>query len=181
MIVKESPLKGCFIIEPKVFGDERGSFFESFNQKIFEEKIGLKINFVQDNQSSSNRGVLRGLHLQKGEFAQTKLVRVIQGKVLDVVVDVRPNSKTFGQTFSCILSAENNKQLFIPKGFLHGFSVLEDNTIFAYKCDNYYNNEYEDGVLYNDLELNINWKLKNDEIILSKKDEKLKTFKEFIN
>jgi dTDP-4-dehydrorhamnose 3,5-epimerase len=174
MIVKESPLKGCFIIEPKVFGDERGSFFESFNQKIFEEKIGLKINFVQDNQSSSNRGVLRGLHLQKGEFAQTKLVRVIQGKVLDVVVDVRPNSKTFGQTFSCILSAENNKQLFIPKGFLHGFSVLEDNTIFAYKCDAYYNKESEDGVVFNDPKLNIDWKLKEEEIVLSDKDKQLK-------
>jgi dTDP-4-dehydrorhamnose 3,5-epimerase len=181
MIVKETHLKGCFIIEPKVFEDNRGYFFESFNQKIFEEKIGLKINFIQDNQSISNRGVLRGLHLQKGEFAQAKLVRVITGEVLDVVVDARKDSKTFGQTFSCVLSGANNTQLFIPKGFLHGFSVLEDNTIFAYKCDNYYNKEYEDGVLYNDLELNINWKLKNDEIILSKKDEKLKTFKEFIN
>jgi len=180
MIVKETPFKDCFIIEPKIFDDGRGSFFESFNQKIFEEKIGLKINFLQDNQSISNRGVLRGLHLQKGKFAQTKLVRVIQGKVLDVVVDAREGSETFGQTFSCILSGENNKQLLIPKGFLHGFSVLEDNTIFAYKCDNYYNKESEEGVLYNDVELNINWGLKRDEIILSEKDKKLKTFKEFI-
>jgi dTDP-4-dehydrorhamnose 3,5-epimerase len=179
MIVKESPLKGCFIIEPKIFDDGRGSFFESFNQKIFEEKIGLKINFLQDNQSISNRGVLRGLHLQKGKFAQTKLVRVIQGKVLDVVVDAREGSETFGQTFSCILSGENNKQLLIPKGFLHGFSVLEDNTIFAYKCDVFYNKESEDGVVYNDAELNIDWVLNEEEVILSDKDKNLLSFKKF--
>jgi dTDP-4-dehydrorhamnose 3,5-epimerase len=176
MIVKESPLKGCFIIEPKIFDDGRGSFFESFNQKIFEEKIGLKINFLQDNQSISNRGVLRGLHLQKGKFAQTKLVRVIQGKVLDVVVDAREGSETFGQTFSCILSGENNKQLLIPKGFLHGFSVLEDNSIFCYKCDIYYHPEAEDGVIYNDKDLNIDWKLNEDEVLLSEKDKNLRTF-----
>ena len=176
MIVNESPLKGCFIIEPKIFDDGRGSFFESFNQKVFEEKTGLKFNFIQDNQSISNRGVLRGLHLQKGEFAQAKLVRVTKGKVLDVVVDARKDSKTFGHTFSCVLSGKNNIQLFIPKGFLHGFSVLEDDTIFAYKCDNYYNKEYEDGVLYNDLELNIDWMLMEEEIVLSEKDKQLKRF-----
>lgn len=176
MKVTETYLKGCFVLEPKIFGDGRGSFFESFNQKVFEEKIGLKVQFLQDNQSISQKGVVRGLHLQKGEFAQAKLVRVIQGEVLDVVVDVRKNSKTFGQSFSCILSGENNKQLFIPKGFLHGFSVLEDNTIFAYKCDNYYSKESEDGVLFNDPELNIDWILKEEEIVLSEKDNELKMF-----
>ena len=176
MKVTETYLEGCFVLEPKIFGDGRGSFFESFNQKVFEEKIGLKVQFLQDNQSISQKGVVRGLHLQKGEFAQAKLVRVIQGEVLDVVVDVRKNSKTFGQSFSCILSGENNKQLFIPKGFLHGFSVLEDNTIFAYKCDNYYSKESEDGVLFNDPELNIDWILKEEEIVLSEKDNELKMF-----
>jgi dTDP-4-dehydrorhamnose 3,5-epimerase len=178
MKVKETQLEGCFVIEPKIFDDNRGSFFESFNKTVFEKLIGLKIDFVQDNQSISQRGILRGLHLQRGAFAQTKLVRVIQGKVLDVVVDVRKNSKTFGQSFSCIISGENNKQLFIPKGFLHGFSVLEDNTIFAYKCDNYYSKESEDGVFFNDPELNIDWMLKEEDIVLSEKDEKLMSFKD---
>ena len=172
-------LEGCFVIEPKVFDDGRGSFFESFNQQVFEEKTGIKVNFVQDNQSISQRGVLRGLHIQKGKFAQAKLVRVIKGKVLDVAVDVRKNSKTYGQSFPCILSGENNKQLFIPRGFLHGFSTLEDDTIFAYKCDNYYNKESEDGVLYNDPSFQIDWMLKEEEIMLSEKDKNLKSFDKF--
>ena len=176
MKVKETQLEGCFVIEPKIFDDNRGSFFESFNKTVFEKLIGLKIDFVQDNQSISQRGILRGLHFQKGKFAQAKLVRVIQGEVLDVVVDARKDSKTFGQSFSCILSGENNKQLFIPKGFLHGFSVLEDNTIVSYKCDNYYNKESEDGVIFNDPELNIDWMLGEDEIVLSDKDNELKMF-----
>lgn len=179
MRVKETKLEGCFVIEPQVFCDERGSFFESFNQKKFEEKTGLKVNFVQDNQSISQRGVIRGLHLQKGEFAQAKLVRVIKGRVLDVAVDLRKESPTFGKHFSIELTGENNKQLFIPKGFAHGFSVLEDPTIFAYKCDNYYNKESEGGVIYNDKDLNIDWKLNEEEIVLAEKDEKLKAFKEF--
>ena len=176
MKVKETQLEGCFVIEPKIFDDNRGSFFESFNKTVFEKLIGLKIDFVQDNQSISQRGILRGLHFQKGKFAQAKLVRVIQGEVLDVVVDARKDSKTFGQSFSCILSGENNKQLFIPKGFLHGFSVLEDNTIVSYKCDNYYNKESEGGVIFNDSELNIDWMLGEDEIVLSDKDNELKMF-----
>jgi len=176
MKVKETQLEGCFVIEPKIFDDNRGSFFESFNKTVFEKLIGLKIDFVQDNQSISQRGILRGLHFQKGKFAQAKLVRVIQGEVLDVVVDARKDSKTFGQSFSCILSGENNKQLFIPKGFLHGFSVLEDNTIVSYKCDNYYNKESEGGVIFNDPELNIDWMLGEDEIVLSDKDNELKMF-----
>ena len=170
MKVTETFIKGCFVIEPAVFSDERGSFFESFNQKTFEEKTGLKINFVQDNQSISQKGVLRGLHLQKGEFAQAKLVRVIKGKVLDVAVDVRKDSPTYGKHFSIELSGENNKQLFVPRGFLHGFATLEDNTIFAYKCDNYYDKDSEVGVIYNDKDLNIDWKLRSDEVMLSQKD-----------
>ncbi|QTD36209.1 dTDP-4-dehydrorhamnose 3,5-epimerase [Polaribacter batillariae] len=179
MKVTETFLKGCFVIEPTVFGDKRGRFFEVFNKKIFEEKTGLNIEFVQDNQSISQRGVLRGLHLQKGEHAQAKLVRVIQGKVLDVIVDVRKNSPTYGKHFSIELSEENNKQLFIPRGFLHGFSTLEDNTIFSYKCDNYYNKKAEDGVIYNDKALNIDWRLEKNEILISEKDKILTTFLEF--
>ena len=171
MKVTETYLKGCFIVEPQVFGDERGNFFEVFNKKIFEEKTGVEIDFVQDNQSISQRGVLRGLHLQKGEFAQAKLVRGVKGKVLDVAVDFRKDSPTFGKHFSIELSEENNKQLFVPRGFLHGFSTLEDNTIFSYKCDNYYQPDAEDGVIYNDEDLNIDWGIPLDEVILSIKDK----------
>jgi dTDP-4-dehydrorhamnose 3,5-epimerase len=181
MKVIKTNLKDCFVIEPTIFDDGRGSFFESFNQEVFEAKTGISVHFVQDNQSISQRGVLRGLHIQKGAFSQAKLVRVIQGKVLDVVVDVRKESTTFGKHFTTELSGENNKQLFIPKGFLHGFSVLEEGTIFAYKCDNYYHKLSEDGVVYDDETLDIDWILHENEIILSEKDSKLKTFKEFIS
>lgn len=177
MTVFETELKGCFVIEPRVFADNRGYFFESFNQKVFKEKTGLEVDFVQDNEAFSNKGVLRGLHYQKDKFAQAKLVRVIKGKVLDVILDIRPNSKTFGKHFSIILSEENKKQLFIPRGFAHGYAVLEDNTIFTYKCDNYYNKESEGGVLFNDPKLNIDWKLSNEEIILSDKDKILPLLK----
>ena len=180
MIVTETKLKGCFIIEPAIFDDGRGSFFESFNQKVFEEKTGIKINFVQDNQSISQRGVLRGLHFQKGKFAQAKLVRVIKGKILDIVVDLRKDSETFGEHFSLELSEENNRQLFIPRDFAHGFSVLENDTIFVYKCDNFYNKESESGIIYSDETLNIDWKLSEDKILLSEKDNRLKTFKEVV-
>jgi len=180
MIVTETKLKGCFIIEPAIFDDGRGSFFESFNQKIFEEKTGIKINFVQDNQSISQRGVLRGLHFQKGKFAQAKLVRVIKGKILDIVVDLRKDSETFGEHFSIELSEENNRQLFIPRDFAHGFSVLENDTIFVYKCDNFYNKESESGIIYSDETLNIDWGLNEKEILLSEKDNRLKTFKEVV-
>lgn len=173
-------LKGSFIVVPKVFEDSRGSFFESFHKEVFEKKTGLKVNFVQDNQSVSQRGVLRGLHMQQGEYAQAKLVRVVKGKVLDVVVDVRKESPTFGEHFSLELSAENKKQLYTPRGFLHGFVTLEDDTIFSYKCDNYYKEDKEFGVLFNDKDLNIDWKLTESEIILSKKDRQLKTFKEYL-
>ena len=177
MKVIETGLQDCFVIEPQIFGDDRGYFFESFNQRRFEEKTGLEVTFVQDNQSKSNRGVLRGLHFQQGEHVQAKLVRVIKGKVLDVVVDIRPESSTFGKTFSVILSEENQKQIFVPRGFAHGFSVLEDNSIFSYKCDNYYNKVSESGIIYNDPELNIDWMLDEDEILLSEKDKLLQNFK----
>jgi dTDP-4-dehydrorhamnose 3,5-epimerase len=178
MKVTETKLKGCFIIEPTVFGDHRGYFFESFNQKTFVEKTGLEVNFVQDNQSLSNRGVLRGLHFQKGEFAQAKLVRVVKGRALDVAVDLRRDSETYGQHIALELSEYNQRQLFVPRGFAHGFSVLEDQTIFTYKCDNYYNKESEGGILYNDSDLNIDWKLDESEIQLSEKDTLLNSFHE---
>lgn len=180
MIVTETNLGGCFIIEPQVFGDDRGIFFESFNAQKFKDYTGLEISFVQDNQSISQRGVLRGLHFQKGTYAQAKLVRVIKGRVLDVVVDIRPESSTFGQVFSIELSGDNNKQLFVPRGFAHGFSVLEDDTIFSYKCDNYYHQESESGIMYNDIDLNIDWRLEKEEIILSDKDKELNSLKELI-
>lgn len=180
MKIIKTDLEGCFVIEPIVFGDTRGSFFESFNKKIFQEETGLHIDFVQDNQSMSQRGVLRGLHQQIGKYAQAKLVRVIKGRVLDVAVDLRKNSPTFGKHFSIELSGENNKQLFIPRGFLHGFSTLEDYTIFSYKCDNYYNPNAELGVAYNDSYLNIDWKLSCNEILLSSKDKELKSLNDVI-
>jgi dTDP-4-dehydrorhamnose 3,5-epimerase len=174
MRATETFLKGCFIIEPQVFGDERGGFLLEYNKKDFQDKTGLNVDFVLGNQSISQYGVVRGLHLQKGEFSQAKLVRVIKGKILDVVVDVRKDSETFGKVFSVELSGDNNKQLFVPRGFLHGFSVLEDDTIVSYKCDNYYYPEAEDGVMFNDLDLKIDWKIPPEKIILSEKDKDLK-------
>ena len=175
MKVTKINLQGCFIIEPIVYRDNRGCFFESFNQQKFHKKTGSTIHFVQDNQSISQRGALRGLHFQKGEYAQAKLVSVLKGSVLDVVVDLRKNSSTFGQHFSCILSEENKKQLFVPRGFAHGFSVLENDTIFSYKCDNYYNKESESAIIYNDPQLDIDWRLSENEIIVSERDKGLKT------
>ena len=179
MIVTETNLAGCFIIEPIVFNDERGFFYESFHKTKFAEKTGLDIEFVQDNQSRSQKGALRGLHFQENEFAQAKLVRVVKGKVLDVVVDLRKESQTFGKSFSIILSGENNKQLFVPRGFAHGFYVLENETIFNYKCDNYYHKEAEKGIRYNDSDLAIDWSLKYEKVILLEKDRQLMTFKQF--
>ncbi len=170
MDIQKTNLRDCCIIKPKIFDDFRGYFFESFNSKIFKEKTGLLINFVQDNEVFSNRGVLRGLHFQKEKFAQAKLVRVIKGKVLDVAVDLRTDSATFGKSFSTVLSGKNKKQLFIPRGFAHGYSVLENSTIVVYKCDNYYNPEAEEGIIYNDPGLKIDWMLSEEEIQLSKKD-----------
>lgn len=179
MVVKETKLKGCFILQPQVFKDKRGYFIESHNQKAFNEALGLEIDFVQDNESQSSKGVLRGLHYQVGDYAQAKLVRVIKGKVLDVVVDLRPKSPTFGEHVSVELSDENKTQIFIPRGFAHGFLVLEDETIFSYKCDNFYNKEAETGIIYNDEDLGIDWKLSKNELIISNKDLVLPSFKSF--
>ncbi|MCM4161972.1 MULTISPECIES: dTDP-4-dehydrorhamnose 3,5-epimerase [unclassified Arenibacter] len=173
MKVTETKLKGCFIIEPAVFEDDRGFFYESFNTKKLNEAIGKNINFVQDNQSYSYRGVIRAIHYQTGEFAQAKLVRVLSGRVLDVAVDLRKNSPTFGQYVTQELSAENKIQLFIPRGFGHGFSVLSDTAEFFYKCDNFYNKDSEGGIIYNDPGLSIDWQLAVDEIKVSKKDLEL--------
>jgi len=168
-------LEGCFVIEPKIFNDERGYFLESYNEKTFQNGIGQSVQFVQDNQSYSSKGVLRGLHYQTGEHAQAKLVRVLQGEVLDVVVDIRPNSKTYGETFSVVLSGENQKQFYIPRGFAHGFLVLSETATFFYKCDNFYNKESEGGIIYNDKSLNIDWQFSNDELLISEKDAILPT------
>ena len=171
----ETKLKGCFILEPKIIKDERGYFMESFNEKTFQEGIGQKVTFVQDNQSFSTKGVLRGLHYQCGEHAQAKLVRVLQGEVLDVAVDLRPDSKTYGKYEAVVLSEENQLQFFIPRGFAHGFLVLSETATFFYKCDNLYNKESEAGLIYNDETLNINWNFPFKDLIISDKDLVLPT------
>jgi len=179
MIVKETKLEGCFYITPKIFKDTRGYFFEAFNKSDFEAKTATKFNILQNNQSQSSKGVLRGLHFQKEESAQAKLVRVLLGKVQDICVDLRPNSKTFGQSVSFILDANKHNQLFIPRGFAHGFLVLENHTVFSYACDNYYNKNSESGIKFDDPELNISWQLPESEIILSDKDRALKSFTDY--
>ena len=179
MKIEETFLKDCFVLTPQVFKDERGYFYESFNERTFKELTGLEVAFVQDNVSKSSKGVLRGLHFQKGEHAQAKLVKVLKGKVLDVAVDLRKDSKTYGKSFSIILDAIKHQQLYIPRGFAHGFHVLEDDSIFSYKCDNFYNKASESGVIYNDKELNIDWHISKD-IILSEKDKLLPTLEKFI-
>tara|TARA_B100000497_G_C7682695_1_gene413200 strand:+ start:757 stop:1293 length:537 start_codon:yes stop_codon:yes gene_type:complete len=169
-------MKDLWLIEPTVFSDHRGFFFEGFNKKIFEVNTNLNIDFVQDNESKSSKGVLRGMHFQHGVHAQAKLVRVLQGEVQDVVVDLRKGSTSYGKHYSVILSGENRKQLFIPRGFAHGFLVLSDTAIFSYKCDNYYNKESEGGLLYNCPKLAISWKLTDQELKLSEKDLVLSCF-----
>ena len=173
MKVVETKLKGCFLIEPRVFTDDRGYFFESFNERDFQQAIGAAVHFVQDNQSFSKKGVIRALHYQMGEFAQAKLVRVLQGRVLDVAVDLRHGSPTFGQHISVELSSDNKKQLFIPRGFAHGFAVLSDSAEFFYKCDNYYHAASEGGIHYNDPDLGIDWKVLEGDRILSERDATL--------
>ena len=174
--IERTPLKDCFLLKPSVFRDHRGTFIESFNQKRFEEVTGLHTNFVQDNQSTSQKGVLRGLHFQKGPFAQAKLLRCVLGEVLDVVVDLRPHSPTFKKSFKAILSDENHLQLFIPAGFAHGFLTLSEKSVFAYKCDQYYNKEADSGIIWNDPTLAIDWNFPEEELILSEKDANLSLF-----
>jgi len=174
----KTSIEGIVIIHPTVFGDNRGYFLESYNEKEFKEVIG-KVSFVQDNESKSSKGVLRGLHFQKPPFAQAKLVRCIEGKVLDVVVDIRKNSKTYGQYFTTELSGENKKQVFIPRGFAHGFLVLSDSAIFAYKVDNTFAPEHDAGIRWNDPIVNIQWGLSESEVLVSKKDAQLPFFTEF--
>lgn len=172
MNVIRTDIEGVFVIEPQVFGDERGCFFESFNAERFRALTGIEVTFVQDNESRSKRGVLRGLHFQREPHAQAKLVRVVQGRVLDVAVDIRPESPTFGKYVMTELSGENHRQMFIPKGFAHGYVVLEDNTVFQYKCDEYYHPECEGGIAWNDPQIGIEWVVPEREIILSDKDRK---------
>lgn len=176
MEVEEIYLKGCYVITPKIFKDERGYFLETFNEKVFSKATGIKTNFVQDNLSKSSKGVLRGLHFQKDDNSQSKLVQVISGKVLDVCVDIRKDSPTFGKYFSILLDSINKQQLYVPRGFAHGFIVLENDTIFSYKCDNYYNKSSESGIIFNDKFLNIDWGFPEENMIVSEKDKNLVTF-----
>ncbi|RNC89648.1 MAG: dTDP-4-dehydrorhamnose 3,5-epimerase [Allomuricauda sp.] len=179
MKISKTNIDGCFELTPRVFEDERGYFFESFNQSVFELETGAKPFFVQDNQSYSRRGVLRGLHFQKGAFAQAKLVRVLEGEVLDVAVDLRSNSATYGNIVRSVLSAENKKQLYVPRGCAHGFVTLSKTALFFYKCDNFYNHESEGGILYNDPALDIDWIIDANELLISEKDKVLPTMEEY--
>jgi dTDP-4-dehydrorhamnose 3,5-epimerase len=176
--VINTPLDGLILIKPKVYYDNRGYFFESYNREQWEE-TGIDVDFVQDNQSLSNKNALRGLHFQRPPYSQAKLVRVVQGSALDVMVDLRKNSPTYGKHFAVELSGKNHYQLFIPEGFAHGFLTLEDNTIFVYKCSNYYNAASEDGLMWNDPQLNIDWGIGLP--IISAKDQHYKPFQEFLS
>lgn len=178
MNISNTKIEGLIIIEPRIFPDDRGYFFESYSEKKYQE-AGINASFVQDNQSFSQKGALRGLHGQANPFAQGKLVRVLQGRVLDVAVDIRKNSPTFGEYVTIELSGENHKQFWIPPGFLHGFLTLEDDTIFTYKVDNYYDKASEIGVLWNDPTINIDWQTDLSNVILSPKDEILPSFETF--
>ena len=179
MKIENTPIKDLLVITPKVFEDERGYFFESYNEALFKEN-GIDIKFIQDNQSFSKYGVIRGLHLQVPPFAQTKLVRVLQGEILDVAVDIRKDSKTYGQHFSVLLSAENKKQLLIPQGFAHGFSVLSPTAMVSYKVDQLYDKNSERGIRFDDPSLNINWKINSEESIVSAKDQILGELKDLV-
>ena len=179
MTIEQTPLKDCFIIHEKVHGDARGYFIETYNQRDFKAASGLDIEFVQDNQSRSTKGVLRGLHMQRGSSAQAKLVRVLEGAVLDIAVDLRKGSPSFGQHYAIELTADNHKQFFVPAGFAHGFVVLSETATFFYKVDKFYEPGNEVGIMYNDKDLNIDWRLSESEIILSEKDKTLGSFAEY--
>jgi dTDP-4-dehydrorhamnose 3,5-epimerase len=179
MRVEQTPLKDCFIIHEKVHGDARGYFIETYNSRDFKAATGLEIEFVQDNQSRSSKGVLRGLHMQRGTAAQAKLVRVLEGAVLDVAVDLRKGSPSFGQHFAIELTADNNKQFYVPAGFAHGFVVLSEYATFFYKVDKFYEPGNEVGIMYNDKDLDIDWRLPTSELIFSEKDKTLGSFAEY--
>jgi dTDP-4-dehydrorhamnose 3,5-epimerase len=181
MRIEQTALKDCVIIHDTVFEDERGYFFESFNKQKFDKETGLNVNFVQDNQSRSTRGVLRGLHFQTGDSAQAKLVRVLRGEVLDVAVDLRKSSPTFGQHVAVRLSEASRTQLFVPRGFAHGFVVLSAGADFFYKCDNFYNKAAEGGIIYNDPEINIDWHIGEEELLVSPKDVELPLLSSYKN
>lgn len=172
MKIKETGIKGLLVIEPDVFGDSRGYFMESFSEKKFRKETGMDVTFVQDNESKSSYGVVRGLHFQRPPYSQAKLVRVVSGRALDVAVDLREGSETYGKHFSIELSGENHLQVFIPKGFAHGFAVLSEEVLFQYKCDEYYAPESEGAVIWNDPDLNIDWKIPHEDVRLSEKDKK---------
>ena len=178
MEVIKTYIEGLVVIEPKIFRDDRGYFYESFSQREFEEKV-LKVTFVQDNESKSSYGVLRGLHFQAAPYSQSKLVRVVSGKILDVTVDIRRGSPTYGRHFSVELSGENYRQLFIPRGFAHGFLVLSDEAVFQYKCDNFYAKESEGALLWSDADLGVDWVVPTEDIILSERDMVNQQFKDF--
>lgn len=171
MNIIKTKIEGVFVIEPKVFGDERGYFFESYNAEEFRKATGLNITFVQDNESKSRYGVLRGLHYQQPPFAQSKLVRVVKGSVLDVAVDIRRGSPTFGRYTTCELTEENHRQFFLPRGMAHGFVVMSEEAVFQYKCDNLYHPESEGAIAWNDPDLNIDWLIPTADIVLSEKDK----------
>ena len=179
MTIEQTPLKDCFILHDTVNGDARGYFIETYNSRDFKAASGLDIEFVQDNQSKSSKGVLRGLHMQKGNAAQAKLVRVLEGAVLDVAVDLRKGSPSFGQHVAIELTADNNKQFFVPAGFAHGFVVLSEFATFFYKVDKFYEPGNEVGIMYNDKDLNIDWQLPTSELIFSEKDKTLGSFAEY--
>ena len=181
MEIIKTNIAGVLIVEPTVHGDDRGYFFESFNEREFREKSGFKVHFVQDNESLSSYGVVRGLHFQRPPHAQSKLVRVVRGEVLDVAVDIRPNSPPFGQHVAVRLNGDNHRQLFIPKGFAHGFSVLSDDAIFQYKCDDFYAPETEGAIAWNDPQLAIDWQLPSESIVLSDKDRSNALFSDFVS
>ena len=180
MEVRETAINGVYIIEPKIFGDDRGYFFESFNEREFTDKVG-KVVFVQDNESKSRYRVVRGLHFQKSPFAQSKLVRVIVGRVLDVAVDIRKGSPTFGKHVAVELTAENHLQFFMPKGIAHGFAVLSQEAVFQYKCDNFYAPQSEGAIAWNDPALDIDWRIPSDEVILSEKDKQHPLLSEIVD
>ena len=179
MRIIKTDIDGVFILEPRVFGDERGYFFESFNSREFAKETGLDITFVQDNESRSHFGVLRGLHFQLPPFTQSKLVRVVKGRVLDVAVDIRKGSPTYGKWTSCELTEDNHRQFFIPKGFAHGFCVLSEDAIFQYKCDNYYAPQADGGISILDSSLGIEWGIPMDKAVLSEKDTKHPLLKDY--